>query len=468
MEYHHIKMESQVKAMKENVRGYKEYALKYLPQYDHLWEYEVPEFDKDAYEGDDELCKLEMYKKEVGSYLHRLRQSAHLRQLHYEEFIEGKMEEDPAHAAWRIGMNNIVEEGEQTLEYWTKHSDNLLDRHIKRFERKRLREQECAVDMDAVNVEYESKPKQKSKRVKFPKISKAEKNARRRAKIKRLKAKSKHDDKIINIAIRENEQQKEDHDSRFQYITVDPMQILNELKQIFSEQLPGDKTVPCLQPLDEKSKDPFYVVTLKDTPLDKYKQLGYIYAGLFVKKKINKFRIREIGFLARSDGFLYYFIEALAFYCYTSKMPFPDIILLIHGPGVNKFAIHDLIMSIPLSMILRNMDHLLMRAEDNPNIDFDTYADIADMLKANIVCAWADARVMLRTFKMREILDMCKGGYRKMALYRWSCLKHLMPGLKTAEVYHEVYHRSIHVSDWAKILHKHASDELKKCIGRSF
>jgi hypothetical protein len=144
-----------------------------------LEEYTCPEFDPDVYPNQPNYrAKLDAYLKEIGSYVKKLSLCARLRQQHFEDYIDGKFEEESRHCKWRLGFNRVAEEGRITYRRWLTVLQQIDNDEFDEA----LRRQEILYyvpEPDLRNPDKEE-PKQVFERV--PKMSAAEREKRRKAK----------------------------------------------------------------------------------------------------------------------------------------------------------------------------------------------------------------------------------------------------------------------------------------------
>jgi hypothetical protein len=84
-----------------------------------LASYEVLDFQHDPMHNNEPFEQLSEWINEHKPYIRALVKAAHLRQQHYETYIRGKLVEDPKHAHWRIGMNEIAADASAKLDKTT-------------------------------------------------------------------------------------------------------------------------------------------------------------------------------------------------------------------------------------------------------------------------------------------------------------------------------------------------------------
>jgi hypothetical protein len=418
--------------MRQNVFTYKEYADKHLPQYEHLWQYEVDDFDENAYDEKSKLDKLESYLKDLVLYAKHLTRAAFLRQSHYEDYIDGTMEEDEGHQIWRLGMNQIAEDAWEKLTYWQEASDGLFKEHVKRFERSEAKKAARIVDLDAKNVDFTPDPIPKAKPVRPPKISQVQKNIRRKNRIQRLKTKNEKDEKLLDKMISHNEQQDQLIENISDDIIIDPEQIFSELQIIMKNEGPSGNSVPCILAM-YKNKILVNPILLPIS-CEGYKKLAVVYASLYFKNNFHNNRIEELHVLSRAKCFVHHFLETVAFYCCATNTSEDNIIdmFLDNGP-----AIYYVIATTCLEKVFEIMDQILVSMLIKDDADFDRCADIIDALKFNLKYAWAEARLYLRTNKLLDIITIYESGNKnakRAAEHRWATIKGCYPDIKTCRI----------------------------------
>ena len=203
-----LKIISKLKSnnMKNTYEKYKRYQLKYLPQYSTVEGYEVPDFDPEAYNMyESKLDKISMYLEDLRPYVKHLVQAAQLRQKHFEEYIEPDpdLEEDPNHEAFRKAFNLIAQDGLEKLDYWSKISDKLFDKHLEKWE-KIVRNRRPAIDRDIINRDF--KPEAKSTHVvSKPKLTQKEKRKRRKARRARRLKKERESEQALKALSEESD-----------------------------------------------------------------------------------------------------------------------------------------------------------------------------------------------------------------------------------------------------------------------
>lgn len=100
--------------------NYKEYFLRHFGEPKHLCDLYVGHYDGDP----QDVHHLDQYLATIRVYSKKLRRAADLRQYHYEHFITI---EEPGHAHWRVGLNQITEDAENKLKYWEEKRDSAWD-----------------------------------------------------------------------------------------------------------------------------------------------------------------------------------------------------------------------------------------------------------------------------------------------------------------------------------------------------
>ena len=436
--------------MKTHVYEYKEYFRNNLPQFNTLWQYAVPHFDKTAYENLDELSSLELYKKETTEYLKRLKKAAHLRQLHYDNYIHGKHIEDPGHTAWRLGMNRLVEEGEIILAYWCKYSDQLFQEHV---------ESTPIVNeyLDALNVEYEPPEKatvKKRKPTKPPRLSKSEMQARRRARIERLQIKDMLEHEMLDQLVKKNE---EDYGSSFTSIKeckLDLNQILNELDSVIKTEGFTGSVVPCMREN--------FSFRIKKTPCENYKKLGNLYAGFcFQADPIHINRISELIILRIEKCFMHHFLNAFSFFCYAKNLDKESIYNVMFDNHQAFWCMFDVYC---IDELLCMMDRVLYKTK----FDFNKYADMVDIIKENIHYLWAESCLLSRIEDMETIYDTSLRS-RKNAIRDWKIMTHDNPSVKSVDVYKCCQKEIIPVyENQLKKRYEVIKEKLQKSLGENF
>lgn len=94
------------------IYNYKEYSLRHFGPIKHLYELYIKHYDGDPRD----LDHLDRYLVTIRKMSRKLRRAADLRQYHYDRFIV--TEEEPGHAHWRIGLNQIAQDAEDKVKYW--------------------------------------------------------------------------------------------------------------------------------------------------------------------------------------------------------------------------------------------------------------------------------------------------------------------------------------------------------------
>jgi len=90
--------------------------IEYKPR---LEDYTCPEFDPVVYPKQRTYRdKLNAYLKKTAKYVKTLTLCARLRQEHFENYIDGKMEEETEHRKWRLGFNRVAEEARDAYRRW--------------------------------------------------------------------------------------------------------------------------------------------------------------------------------------------------------------------------------------------------------------------------------------------------------------------------------------------------------------
>jgi hypothetical protein len=162
-----------------------------------LASYEVLDFQHDPMHNNEPFEQLSEWINEHKPYIRALVKAAHLRQQHYETYIRGKLVEDPKHAHWRIGMNEIAADASAKLTFWTKQHNDLFENLIEINSFQDLHKNTHAnVDFSIPNAEREEHATNQSGVISRPKWTKKEQTKRRNElkAIKRAK-KAKQQDK---------------------------------------------------------------------------------------------------------------------------------------------------------------------------------------------------------------------------------------------------------------------------------
>ncbi len=139
-------------------RDYKAYATNHLPYFQTLAEYEAPNFDPSAYEGEKQHKReqLKQYLAELEPYAKVLTEAARLRQADFERRF--KDTEDATHRHWRINFNQLAEDAREKVRVWT---TRLADLNVKtevsldRISAKEFEARRTQIDLDAQNAEQE-------------------------------------------------------------------------------------------------------------------------------------------------------------------------------------------------------------------------------------------------------------------------------------------------------------------------
>lgn len=167
---------------REAIALYKEYQKKHLPATETLGGLWAPDFDHTAYPQLDRVSALRKYLDELEPYARVLNRAAHLRQLHYEQFMTGK--EDDGHRKWREGMNAIANDALEKYKYWEKIHDSEMGVVILQHEsRDRVLSRDSILsiqDLSVRNVDYDQTARNEISVVFRPKLSEREKQRRKK------------------------------------------------------------------------------------------------------------------------------------------------------------------------------------------------------------------------------------------------------------------------------------------------
>lgn len=171
----------------EAIAAYKEYQRDNFKGIETLGDFVLPDFDREAYPKLDDVSALHAYIEDSREYVLRLKNAASLRQNHYDRFIRGKREEDPGHRHFREGLNDIVEDAEEKLQYWSQIYDSKFDTLVAVQERRQTNIRKY-YDIPVVD----SMPRKKKSKLVPPPLKMSRREIEKREKLKR-EAKSRND-----------------------------------------------------------------------------------------------------------------------------------------------------------------------------------------------------------------------------------------------------------------------------------
>ena len=182
----------------DDIGLYKEYQKKHLPNKLKLKDYWAPDFNESAYPGLDRVDAMQAYLNELRPYANVLQRAAYLRQRHFELYLDDDSEH-LGHRHWREGMNEIAQDAQDKLTYYTKVHEQLLTKAITKYEKlvsKQMLRNTTRLIMSVTLPEDERNiVVTRSTRVARPRISKAERKARKQA-----------EKDVLQQIIQENEQ----------------------------------------------------------------------------------------------------------------------------------------------------------------------------------------------------------------------------------------------------------------------